>query len=55
MSSNSVNWDLDEGGIDMEMEEELELPRAVVTPSGICQKFSSELRKKFQVRNAQDI
>lgn len=33
------------------MEEELELPRTVVTPSDICQKMSSEFRNKFEVRN----
>lgn len=33
------------------MEEELELPRTVVTPSDICQKMSSEFRNKFEVRS----
>lgn len=50
-SSNGVscpNWDLDEG--DMDIDEEMEVPKAVVNPSDICQRFSSELRKKFEVR-----
>ncbi|TWW56509.1 synaptonemal complex protein 2-like [Takifugu flavidus] len=44
-----TNWDPDEG--DMDMEEELELPRTVVNPSDICQKLSSEFRNKFENRH----
>lgn len=49
-SSNDVSyatWDPEEGDVDME--EGMELLTAV-NPSDICQKFSSELRKKFEVR-----
>lgn len=43
-----TNWDLDEG--DMDTDEETEVPKALVNPSDICQVFSSEMRKKFEVR-----
>lgn len=46
-SSNGVScptWDLDEE--DMDTGEEMEVPN----PSDICRRFSSELRKKFEVR-----
>lgn len=47
-TSSCTNWDLDKG--DMDIDEEMEVPKAVVNPSDICQRFSSELRKKFEVR-----
>lgn len=50
-SSNGASctyWDLDEE--DMGTDEETEVPNAVVNPSDACQRFSSELRKKFEVR-----
>lgn len=34
----------------MDIDEEMEVPKAVVNPNDICQRFSSELRKKFEVR-----
>lgn len=43
-----TNWDLDKG--DMDTDEEMDVPKAVLNPSDICQVFSSELRKKFEVR-----
>lgn len=50
-SSNGVsctNWDHDEGYMDID--EEMEVPNVAVNSSDICQRFSSELRKKIEVR-----
>lgn len=35
---------------DIDMDEDLELPKIAINPSNICQQFSSELKKKFEVR-----
>lgn len=43
-----TNWDLDKG--DMDTDEDMDVPKAVLNPSDFYQVFSSELRKKFEVR-----
>ncbi|TKS77440.1 Synaptonemal complex protein 2 [Collichthys lucidus] len=35
---------------DLDIDEDLELPKSAANPSNLCQQFSSELKKKFQKR-----
>lgn len=59
MSSRTVScsrWEAeveDMGDGDIEMIEDLELPEIVANPNKLCQEFSSELKKKFEVRHTQ--
>ncbi|KAM6981964.1 synaptonemal complex protein 2 [Tautogolabrus adspersus] len=48
---SSTHWDAETGDGDMDMEEELELPKMALNPNNLCQQFSSELKKKFQNRH----
>ena len=50
---NSSHWEAEVGDGDMDMEEYMELPKNAVNPSNLCQQFSSELKKKFQVEHTQ--
>ncbi|XP_008273995.1 synaptonemal complex protein 2 [Stegastes partitus] len=45
---SSSHWEAEVVDEDMDMDEDLELPESAVNPSDLCQKFSSELNKKFQ-------
>ncbi|XP_044065790.1 synaptonemal complex protein 2 [Siniperca chuatsi] len=47
---SSSHWEAEVGDGDMDMDEDLELPKIAVNPSNLCQQFSSELKKKFQNR-----
>ncbi len=48
---SSSHWEAEFGDGDMDMDEDLEFPKPAVNPSNLCQQFSSELKKKFQVGN----
>ncbi|XP_029132895.2 synaptonemal complex protein 2, partial [Labrus bergylta] len=48
---SSSHWDAETGDGDMDMEEELELPKMALNPNNLCQQFSTELKKKFQNRH----
>lgn len=50
---SSSHWEAEVAVRDMDMDEDLELPEMAVNPSNLCQQFSSELRKKFQVGHTQ--
>ncbi|XP_029013447.1 synaptonemal complex protein 2 isoform X2 [Betta splendens] len=43
-------WEDDVGEGDMDMDDDLELPETAINPRNLCQRFSSELKKKFQDR-----
>lgn len=43
---SSSHWEDDVGN---DMDEDLELPEDAVNPTNLCQQFSSDLKKKFQV------
>lgn len=47
---SSSHWEAEVGDGDIDMNEDLELPKIAVNPSNLCQQFSSELKKKFEVR-----
>lgn len=44
------NWDIEVADGDTGMDEHLKLPKIVGNPSNLCQQFSSELKKKFEVK-----
>ena len=44
---SSSQWEAEVG--DGDMDDDLELPGTSVNPSNLCQQFSSELKKKFEV------
>lgn len=46
---SSRHWEAEVENGDLDIDEDLELPKSAVTPSNLCQQFSSELKKKFQV------
>lgn len=46
---SSSHWEAEVGDGDMDIDEDLELPKDAVNPSNLCQQFNSELKKKFQV------
>ncbi|XP_069382156.1 synaptonemal complex protein 2 [Paralichthys olivaceus] len=46
----SSQGEVEEVSGDIDMDEDLELPRIAVNQSKVCQQFSSELKKKFQNR-----
>ncbi|KAK2897784.1 hypothetical protein Q8A73_014164 [Channa argus] len=48
---NTSHSEEDVGDGEMEMDEDFEFSEIAVNPTNICQKFSSELKKKFQNRN----
>ncbi|KAM9350340.1 LOW QUALITY PROTEIN: synaptonemal complex protein 2 [Symphorus nematophorus] len=48
---SSSHWEAEVGDGDIDMEEDMELPKIAVNPSNLCQQFSSELKKKFQNRH----
>ncbi|XP_070767245.1 synaptonemal complex protein 2 [Enoplosus armatus] len=48
---SSSHWEAEVEDVeDMDMTEDLEVPKMAVNPSNLCQQFSSELKKKFQNR-----
>ncbi|XP_038579496.1 synaptonemal complex protein 2 isoform X5 [Micropterus salmoides] len=47
---SSSHWEAEVGDGDVDMDEDLELPKIAVNPRDLCQQFSSELKKKFQNR-----
>ncbi|XP_027144283.1 synaptonemal complex protein 2 isoform X2 [Larimichthys crocea] len=47
---SSRHWEAEVENGDLDIDEDLELPKSAVTPSNLCQQFSSELKKKFQKR-----
>ncbi|XP_070695015.1 synaptonemal complex protein 2 [Pempheris klunzingeri] len=47
---SSSHWEAEGGDGDVDMDEDLELPKIAVTPGNLCQQFSCELKKKFQNR-----
>lgn len=49
---SSTHWEAEVGGGAMDTDEDLELQGIAVNPSNLCQQFSSELKKKFQVGHA---
>ena len=46
---SSSHWEVGVGDEDMDMDEDSELPKPTVNPSNLCQQFSSDLKKKFEV------
>ncbi len=48
---SSCHWEAEVGDGDMDMDEDLELSKTALNSSHLCQRFSSELQKKFKVRN----
>ena len=46
---SSSQWEAEEGSGDVDMDEDLEMPGIAFNQSNVCQQFSSELKKKFQV------
>lgn len=46
---SSSHWEAEVGVGDMDEDEDEELPGIAVNPNNMCQQFSSELKKKFQV------
>ncbi|XP_040010003.1 synaptonemal complex protein 2-like [Xiphias gladius] len=46
---SSTHWEAEVGGGAMDTDEDLELQGIAVNPSNLCQQFSSELKKKFQI------
>ncbi|XP_068608143.1 synaptonemal complex protein 2 [Brachionichthys hirsutus] len=47
---SSGHWEAEEGYGDVDMDEDLALPKVKVNRSNLCQKFSPELREKFESR-----
>ncbi|XP_060930612.1 synaptonemal complex protein 2 [Limanda limanda] len=47
---SSTQWEAEEGSGDVDMDEDMELPGIAFNQSNVCQRFSSELNKKFQNR-----
>ncbi|XP_058499749.1 synaptonemal complex protein 2 isoform X5 [Solea solea] len=50
-SLSSSHWDAEVRARDVDMDEDLELSEIAINPNYMCQKFSSELKKKSQSRN----
>lgn len=50
---SASHWEAEVGGGDTDMTEDLEVPKIAVNPSHIFQQFSTELKKKFEVRHSQ--
>ncbi|KAG7520462.1 hypothetical protein JOB18_029913 [Solea senegalensis] len=48
---SSSHWDAEVRARDVDMDEDLELSEIAINPNYMCQKFSSELKKKSQSRN----
>lgn len=46
---SSSHWEVDVEDEDMDMDEDSELPKPAINPSKLCQQFSSDLKKKFEV------
>lgn len=46
---SSSHWEDDVGNGDIDIDEDLELPEVAGNPTNLCQQFSSELKKKFEV------
>ncbi|XP_029292237.1 synaptonemal complex protein 2 isoform X3 [Cottoperca gobio] len=48
---SSSHWEAEVGDGDMDMDEDFELPKIAVNQSGLCQQFSTGLKRKFKNRH----